>query len=57
MKKLISGWSELALVPDSENYKLEINLNNGNGWVINKLTGKPERYLSTHTFYGMNHEN
>lgn len=57
MKKLISGWADLALVPDSENYRLDITPENGNGWVIDKRTGNSERYLSTHTFYGMNHKN
>ncbi len=55
--KLISGWEELSNVEPSEKYYLQITPENGNGWVMDKDTGKSERYLSTHTFYGGNHEN
>tara|TARA_R100000951_G_scaffold107237_1_gene102447 strand:+ start:469 stop:696 length:228 start_codon:yes stop_codon:yes gene_type:complete len=53
----VRNWIELSAIPDSEHYKLDIRPEDGNGWVLNKLTGKSERYLSTHTFYGGNFEN
>lgn len=56
MAKFIHNWKELSEVPDSDNYKLEITPKNGNGWVLCKETGKSIHYLSTHTFYGRNHD-
>jgi len=57
--RLIADWSELATVPESETHRLEINVENCNGWVHKKGDDPNEtlgRYLSTHTFYGTNHE-
>lgn len=57
--KLISTWDELAQVPDSETHYLEIG--KYNGWVkakepkSDKFSDRAD-YLSTHTFYGLNHE-
>ena len=54
--QFISGWTELAQVPESETHFLQIDTRWGNGWIKEK--GNPEafgHYLSTHTFYGMNH--
>jgi len=55
--QFIPGWPELAQVPDSETHRLEIDLRSCNGWIKEKAN--PEEmghYLSTHTFYGMNHK-
>ena len=57
MPKLIKNWSDLAKVEPTDNYYLDITPKNGNGWVMNRATGKSESYLSTHTFYGSNHQN
>jgi negative regulator of genetic competence, sporulation and motility len=56
MARLIKGWEDLAMVEPSDKYYLDITPESGNGWVMNKDTGESERYLSTHTFYGLNHE-
>lgn len=58
MSKIIKGWEDLVGL-ESENYKLEIDLKYGNGWIRPKvITEETEmnylhhnRYLSTHTFY------
>ena len=52
--RLIENWEELKTVPDSEKYTLDIG--EYNGWVLDKETGEMEAYLSTHTFYGSQHE-
>ena len=55
--QFIPGWTELAQLPDSETHRLEIDLRGGNGWIKEKAN--PEafgHYLSTHTFYGLNHK-
>ena len=55
--KIIANWIELAQVPDSEKYSLDITPEDGNGWIREKE--KPDKcgeYLSTHTFYGNTHE-
>ena len=56
MTKLIKTWEELAKVPDSENYTLDITPEDGNGWIVAKdgsgRFGGMVEYLSTHTFYG-----
>jgi hypothetical protein len=52
----ISGWTELAQLPDSETHRLEINLSGGYGWIKEKANDALGHYLSTHTFYGLNHK-
>lgn len=63
MSKLIKSWEELVGL-ESEHYKLEIDLNSCNGWIVPKVETeetegdnyfKHHRYLSTHTFYGLNY--
>lgn len=56
MTTLINNWAELKAVPDSATHRLSISIGDGNGWIVNKETGKHERYLSTHTFYGLDFE-
>lgn len=54
--RLVRHWADLAEVPESATHRLEINVQNGNGWI--KKKGEDERlgiYLSTHTFYGSNY--
>lgn len=53
---LIKDWEELALVPESKTHRLEIEVENGCGW-IHRKDGKEfmGKYLSTHTFYGSNY--
>jgi hypothetical protein len=55
--RFIKDWADLATVPPSESHRLEIEVECCNGW-IHRLDGDEEmpRYLSTHTFYGTNHE-
>jgi len=50
----INNWDELAQVEDSEAHTLEIE--DHNGWIVNKDTKEHVEYLSTHTFYGNFHE-
>lgn len=57
--RLIKSWKELDGL-ESEHYKVEVNLENCNGYIFPKVeTEETERnyfdhhiYLSTHTFYG-----
>ena len=51
---LIKNWEQLAKVPESKTHRLEIDVENCNGWIIEKdIHGKiGYYYLSTHTFYG-----
>jgi hypothetical protein len=48
---MIENWFELAKVT-SKTHRLEIDPDDGCGWVYNKQTGAIVEYLSTHTFYG-----
>lgn len=56
---LIKDWKELASVEPSSTHRLEIDTENGCGWVIdlknNQYDKKRPRYLTTHTFYGSSH--
>ncbi len=54
--RLIKDWADLATVPESATHRLEINVENCNGWVKEKGSKKPGIYLSTHTFYGSQFE-
>lgn len=51
--RFIRHWKDLAQVPESATHRLEIFVNDGNGFV-HKKDGKGgwPIYLSTHTFYG-----
>ncbi|MBQ3543460.1 MAG: hypothetical protein IJA34_00485 [Lachnospiraceae bacterium] len=59
MAKFIKNWEDLVGL-ESENYKLEIDLEFGSGWIVPKVETKETEkdyykhhfYLSTHTFYG-----
>lgn len=59
MSRLIKSWKELNGI-ESENYKIEVELENHCGWIVPKEeTEETEEnyfdhhvYLSTHTFYG-----
>lgn len=60
MAKFIKDWNDLVGL-ESEDYKLEINVNSGCGWIVPKVETKETEdnyfehhyYLSTHTFYGL----
>jgi hypothetical protein len=53
----IENWDELAELPESDTHRLEISTENCNGWIIDKRNPNAHgHYLSTHTFYGENHE-
>lgn len=55
--QIINNWIELAEVPESKTHRLEITPEDGNGWIRPKNdTNGVGEYLSTHTFYGKNHE-
>lgn len=49
----IKDWADLAKVPESGTHRLEIDVEDCNGWIVRK-DGKHwyGGYLSTHTFYG-----
>lgn len=54
---LVRNWAELAEIAESETHYLEINVRRCNGWIREK--GNEDalgHYLSTHTFYGLNHK-
>ena len=60
MPKFIKDWKDLVGL-ESEHYKLEINVDGGNGWIVPKDETDEEffensYYLSTHTFYGRNYK-
>lgn len=55
-QQLVRHWADLAALPESETHRLEIEVENCNGWIKDKRD--PDafgHYLSTHTFYGSNH--
>ena len=56
---LIEDWDGLVGL-ENEKYKLEIDLDGGNGWVIKKGETEEEDngmlYLNTHTFYERNYD-
>lgn len=54
---LVKDWADLAALPDSPTHHLEIDLEDGCGWIHELAPSKPARpvYLSTHTFYGGNY--
>ncbi len=55
-RRFIRHWADLAQVPESAAYRLDIDVEDGNGWIKDK--SKPNalgHYLSTHTFYGSTH--
>ena len=57
LPRLVRNWSDLASLPESETHRLEIDVANCNGWIIEKRPIKGYNYyLSTHTFYGGKHE-
>ncbi len=63
MAKFIKNWEDLVGL-ESENYKLEIDVFIGCGWIVPKVETKETDdnyfehhfYLSTHTFYGMKYK-
>ena len=52
MTKIVKNWSDFVGL-ESDTYKLKIDLDIGNGWIIPKesFPNKPTYYLSTHVFY------
>lgn len=58
--QVIKNWQELSKVKPNDKYKIEVDLEYGNGWIApiqeteetKKDYFKHHRYLSTHTFYG-----
>lgn len=56
MVKLISTWQQLSEVKSTKGYHLEITPEDGNGWIIKTDSDEWVQYLSTHTFYGSQHE-
>ena len=59
MPRKIKTWEELVDF-ESQDYKLEIDLEYGCGWIRPKVKTKENReyhvYLSTHTFYESNYK-
>lgn len=51
MPKLIKTWEELVGL-ESDEYRLEIDVEHCCGYIIRKRTNENVEYLSTHTFYG-----
>lgn len=57
-RRFIRHWADLAQVPESKAYRLRIDVEECNGWIMEKPNGKTPphyHYLSTHTFYGSSH--
>ena len=57
MPRLVRHWADLAQIPPSKTHRLEIDVDACNGWIKSKTD--PDdfgHYLSTHTFYGLNHK-
>lgn len=53
----VQNWAELARIPDSETHRLDIDVESCNGWIYEKANKDAfPRYLSTHTFYGLNYK-
>lgn len=57
MAKFIKDWHDLVGL-ESEHYRLKINTDMGNGYIIPKddTTERHSYYLSTHTFYGSSYK-
>lgn len=61
MAKFIRDWSDLVGL-ESEKYKLEIDVEDGSGWIVLKTKINEDDgfmnsyYLSTHTFYGSSYK-
>lgn len=53
--KLIRDWKELKEA-NLDNGKVKVSVDEYNGWIVNKRTGRSLWYLSTHSFYGLNYE-
>lgn len=51
-RKLIKNWEELAALPPSATHILEIDAEEGCGFIKEKGVDNIPIYLSTHTFYG-----
>lgn len=57
LDRLVRHWADLAALPESKTHKLEINVEGCHGWIHDKRTHDfCAHYLSTHTFYGSQHE-
>lgn len=62
--QLIKNWQELSEVEPNDKYKIEIDLDMCNGWIVpieetvetEKNYFKHHCYLSTHTFYRESHK-
>ena len=50
MSMLARNWKDLDGL-ENENYKIEVDLDMGCGWIRAKSPDKRDLYLSTHTFY------
>lgn len=60
MAKFIRNWEDLVGL-ESEEYKLEIDVDMGCGWIVPKVETEENYYehhfyLSTHTFYEMKYK-
>lgn len=55
MSTIVKNWEGLNGL-ENENYKIEVDLNMGCGWIRAKDDSNPDRYLTTHTFYGRNYK-
>ena len=63
MARFIKDWRDLDGL-ESENYKLDIDLIHGSGWILPKVETEETKenwfdhhvYLSTHTFYSLNYK-
>lgn len=55
MSRLIKNWSELDGL-ENDNYKIEVDLYLGCGFIKAKDPDENDIYLTTHTFYGSSYE-
>ena len=51
MSTVIKNWKDLAGL-ENDDYRIEVDLDMGCGWLRSKNPDKSDYYLTTHTFYG-----
>lgn len=55
MSTLIKSWKDLDGL-ENKNYRIEVDIDMGCGWIRAKDDNKRDLYLSTHTFYSSSYK-
>lgn len=55
MSTVIKNWKDLAGL-ENDDYRIEVDLDVGCGWLRSKNPDKSDYYLTTHTFYGKSYK-